>query len=384
MGCLFKPYEGYEPYIFISYSRADARIVFSIMSELHKKGFRIWYDECIEWEYSFTQDIARHIENCSATMFFVSKTSFASAKFQNEIIHAFNLRKNILPICLETVPVPPYLNQIFQSLSMTNSVVNFCDYEKEPERHIKQLCGVPILQPAKAKRFNVECSFKPYEGDEPYLFISYSHDDTPTVFSIMEDLNKAGFRIWYDKGIEWGITWTADLAMRIERCGIVMVFISQTSIISPHCQNEIVHAYNNKKYFFPVYLKPVALPSPLSQILEHIQAAKFYEYANDREKFIERLVEANILQPSRGKASAQWFLDHGIKHFNKKNYSMAFEYLRQAAKSTNVVTQTIAADYIKKILNEADVFKRRDEANEKYFKAYISRPPAPYPNDKPK
>lgn len=50
----------------------------------------------------------------------------------------------------------------------------------------------------------MRCSFKPYEGDEKYIFISYSHQNGDIVAPILEKLNSEGLRIWYDEGIEWG------------------------------------------------------------------------------------------------------------------------------------------------------------------------------------
>lgn len=44
----------------------------------------------------------------------------------------------------------------------------------------------------------------PYEGKEPYIFISYCHNDQSVVFPLLEMMDRAGFRVWYDGGIQWG------------------------------------------------------------------------------------------------------------------------------------------------------------------------------------
>ena len=41
-----------------------------------------------------------------------------------------------------------------------------------------------------------------YEGNENYIFVSYAHKDSDRVIPIIEELDAAGFRIWYDSGIE--------------------------------------------------------------------------------------------------------------------------------------------------------------------------------------
>jgi hypothetical protein len=44
--------------------------------------------------------------------------------------------------------------------------------------------------------------FEAYVGTEPYIFISYAHKDSEQVFQEISKLNDAGYKIWYDEGIE--------------------------------------------------------------------------------------------------------------------------------------------------------------------------------------
>ena len=55
--------------------------------------------------------------------------------------------------------------------------------------------------------------FQPYEGQEPYIFASYSHRDSETVLPILDALNKRGFRVWYDEGIPWTAEWKDGLSL---------------------------------------------------------------------------------------------------------------------------------------------------------------------------
>ena len=59
--------------------------------------------------------------------------------------------------------------------------------------------------------------FPAYHGDDPYIFISYSHRDTDTVTRIMETLRAQGFNIWYDDGINPGSVWRDEIAMNARR-----------------------------------------------------------------------------------------------------------------------------------------------------------------------
>ena len=51
------------------------------------------------------------------------------------------------------------------------------------------------------------CSVKPYEGQEAYIFISYCHKDRASVFPIIEQMARDGYRVWYDEGIDPGSEW---------------------------------------------------------------------------------------------------------------------------------------------------------------------------------
>ena len=38
----------------------------------------------------------------------------------------------------------------------------------------------------------------PYEGDEPYVFVCYAHEDSAVVYPELNWLSTEGFRYWYD------------------------------------------------------------------------------------------------------------------------------------------------------------------------------------------
>ena len=91
------------------------------------------------------------------------------------------------------------------------------------------------------------CSVVPYEGKEPYLFVSYSHSDSSRVFPILEALEKRGFRIWFDQGIELGAEWPESVAMHLSNCTVCLAFLSQNAVQSVNCRQEISYAIKQKK-----------------------------------------------------------------------------------------------------------------------------------------
>ena len=104
----FEAYTGAEPYLFISYSHRDTAKVYPILDALHDKKYRIWYDESCENGNDFREELRRRIENCSAVILFVSKSSMSSPFCGMEIIVARENQKRLYPIYLEDAnSVPP-------------------------------------------------------------------------------------------------------------------------------------------------------------------------------------------------------------------------------------------------------------------------------------
>ena len=53
----------------------------------------------------------------------------------------------------------------------------------------------------------IESLPKAYEGNEPYIFISYSHLDKDKVFPVIKKLQDEFYRVWYDDGIKPCTDW---------------------------------------------------------------------------------------------------------------------------------------------------------------------------------
>ncbi len=81
--------------------------------------------------------------------------------------------------------------------------------------------------------------FKPYEGNKPFLFVSYSHRQSDLVVESIRILHDQGWRLWYDEGIPAGSDWPANIARHMEACEAVLFFLSGTALESPNCLSEI-------------------------------------------------------------------------------------------------------------------------------------------------
>lgn len=134
-----------------------------------------------------------------------------------------------------------------------------------------------------------------YEGDEAYIFVSYSHKDKEAVESIIEDLQQLGFRIWYDPGIEPGSEWPEYIAEHIDRCRVFLAFVSPNSVESSNCRQEIHRAINQNKDTLIAYLEETELSPGMDMRLSPLQAVFRDRFESDDE-FVRSLSTAKKLQ----------------------------------------------------------------------------------------
>jgi hypothetical protein len=127
----------------------------------------------------------------------------------------------------------------------------------------------------------IQLPFKAYKGEEPFIFVSYSHSDKLQVYPIMDYLNQTGFNIWYDEGISVSEDWKKSIVNSIENCTAFLVFITPHIIDSKYVRREISFALDNDKPFFAVYLKDIELPSELKFEISDIQSMKKYTMLDD-------------------------------------------------------------------------------------------------------
>jgi hypothetical protein len=63
--------------------------------------------------------------------------------------------------------------------------------------------------------------FETYTLGKPYAFVSYAHAEL--VFREIRKLHEAGYRIWYDEGIEPGNDWSEHIAKAVIDCSLCLM-----------------------------------------------------------------------------------------------------------------------------------------------------------------
>ena len=116
----------------------------------------------------------------------------------------------------------------------------------------------------------MQSPFRPYQGDEPFVFICYAHDDDEVVYPELVRLREQGINVWYDEGISPGAEWTEVLADRIKNCSCFLYYISPGSIASEHCRQELLFAQGESCEILAVHLEQTDLRGYSTPWREHL------------------------------------------------------------------------------------------------------------------
>jgi TolB-like protein len=131
----------------------------------------------------------------------------------------------------------------------------------------------------------MERPFPAYAGDDPYIFVSYAHDDAALVFPEITQLRDQGFNIWYDEGISPGSTWRDEVALALTQCKVFLFFVTPRSVASTNCVNEVNFCLSRERKILSVHLEPTELELSLSAkqaiVRADLAAASYHKKLSD-------------------------------------------------------------------------------------------------------
>ncbi len=132
-----------------------------------------------------------------------------------------------------------------------------------------------------------DSSLTPYHGNEPYIFISYSHRNADRASAIIRSLNRAGYRVWYDEGLIPGREWDENIARIIMGCGYFIALITREYLASSNCKDELNYARDKNKPILLIYLDEVALPAGMELRLGRLFAVHYNQYSTTEEFYLK-------------------------------------------------------------------------------------------------
>lgn len=138
------------------------------------------------------------------------------------------------------------------------------------------------------------CRAIPYEGKEPYVFLSYCHKDRDLVYPLLEQMVRDGYRVWYDDGNHAGDDWLENIANHLNNCKVCVAMISEKSANSHNCRNEISFAIECKKKVLAVLLENFHMPMGMRLQLGTIHYIKKQDYPSEH-MLLSKLYETSAL-----------------------------------------------------------------------------------------
>lgn len=96
---------------------------------------------------------------------------------------------------------------------------------------------------------------RPNHENGNFIFLSYPHKIDDLAYKYIEALQKEGYRVWFDTGLQLGEDYNAMIATKIEECQIFLALLTKEYYESKYCRKELIYAYEKcDQKVVPVYL----------------------------------------------------------------------------------------------------------------------------------
>lgn len=206
-----------EPYVFISYSRADRSFVTKLADSLRAAGVRPWTDiENIAAGTNWQQAIGRGLGEASVLIYVASKNSASSEWMDAELRSFLETKRRVIPIVLDdegAVRLPVSLRQ-FQ----------WADFRGDYVVAVRKLLdGIRHLQhPQPIKRPDLK--------SKGYVFLSYAEEDSHFVEELKSFLGERRYAYWDFR--ESDRKYDIDYSLELE--GVIKDAAATLSVISPN------------------------------------------------------------------------------------------------------------------------------------------------------
>ena len=277
--------------VFLCHAEQDRQIADQIRRSLMRAGITIWFHhEDIEYGSDFQAAMQRGMEEADNVAFLMSPHSLASSYCQQELKHALELHKRIIPLRVIAAPpedIPESL-QTRQYIDLTDNRTA-ADYQQDESdllRILKQDAAyhhehkVLLTKALKWQRqqYNPCILLRGYElqhaetwlklaqqypnhaplalqtefitesqrqppGIGLDVFVSYSRADSDFARKLNDGLQRQGKRTWFDQeSIASGADFQQEIFIGIDASDHFLFILSPKSVNSPYCADEVEYA----------------------------------------------------------------------------------------------------------------------------------------------
>lgn len=136
---------------------------------------------------------------------------------------------------------------------------------------------------------------EPYEGDKPFIFLSYSHkDEIPK--SIIQFFQDNGYRVWWDKGLRGGDDFREVISGKIKKCSFFITIASNSFVNAPskYFIKELYRASDLNKSIIVACIDDTDLPDGIELEVGYLHKI-FKSNYNDNISFIKEICGARGL-----------------------------------------------------------------------------------------
>lgn len=174
--------------------------------------------------------------------------------------------------------------------------------------------------------------------NQPYIFISYAHKDKELISPFISAL-KEKYAVWFDEGIGYGREWEEEIVQKLNDCSIFIYALTENSLNSENCKDELYHARNKSKNFLNiVFSKDIVLPEWFEYRYGRYQMC-YYNHFSSAQEVVEDLA-----------MKCEWFED--VKLTDAAQTESQIQPETQKTNSLQTINYESGAVYIGETLND--------------------------------
>jgi len=294
--------------IFVSYHPSEASRVLSVLEQIKASG---WGNIIAPETHAAAASISEQIRQSGMFVVFLSKAyAQTDGLMLEEFAYASTIvRKPFLSVCLDglaeirqdcesaltTLSGTERVNkrQLLAALEMLTAKHPGTTADALADALAKFAPDTPPYAPSTPQICEKPC--EAYEGDEPYIFISYAHDDATRVYPIVKQLFESGRDLWYDEGIKTTERYLPVIADHVKRSAVFVLMLTNRCLARPFVMNyEWESARQRGIPIVPVLLEELTPPAYASEI-----AAQLKKTAIAPDALLEHIASFKNL-PNRG------------------------------------------------------------------------------------
>ncbi|MBP5269353.1 MAG: toll/interleukin-1 receptor domain-containing protein [Clostridia bacterium] len=144
-----------------------------------------------------------------------------------------------------------------------------------------------------------------YAGSDPYIFVSYAHKDSDKAFPFIAALQNYGYNVWFDDGIRFGKEWEEEIAEKLLGCSVFFFLVSERSLESSNCKDELSLARRKEKRFVNVLIEDIRdFPAWFDLRYMRYQDCRLFNFSSYDEAIEALSKKVNEMAATRSSAGA--------------------------------------------------------------------------------